>query len=156
MLYKQVLADEKLNMTQQCALPAQKPNGVLGCTKRSENSRSKEVNLPLCSTLGTPHLGHCIQLRRPQYEKDMDLLEQIQRKAMKTLRGLEPLGYGDRLRELGCSDWRREGSRENLEHLPVPKGATRAADFGQGPGVTTQEHQQRAKLDEILGRNSLL
>lgn len=30
---------------------------------------------------------------------------------------------GDRLRELELFTWEREGSRENLEHLPLPKGA---------------------------------
>ncbi|KFU85678.1 Phosphatidylinositol 4-phosphate 3-kinase C2 domain-containing subunit beta, partial [Chaetura pelagica] len=35
-----------------------------------------------------------------------------------------PITWAARLRELGCSAWRREGSRENLEHLPVPEGAS--------------------------------
>jgi len=45
-----VLVGEKMNMSQQLVLPAQKTNGILGCTKRNVASRSREVILPLCST----------------------------------------------------------------------------------------------------------
>ncbi|GAB0195197.1 hypothetical protein GRJ2_001985000 [Grus japonensis] len=75
-----VLIDKKLNMSRQCAHAAQKANRVLGCIKNSVTSRSREGILPLYSTLVRPHLDYCIQLWGPQYETDMELLEQVQRR----------------------------------------------------------------------------
>ncbi|PKU32837.1 hypothetical protein llap_16859 [Limosa lapponica baueri] len=82
-----VLVDEKLNMSWQCTLKAQKANHILGCITRSMVSRSREMILPLCSGLVRPQLEYCHQLWGPQH-KGMDLLQQVQRRARKMIRGL--------------------------------------------------------------------
>jgi len=80
-------------MSQQGALAAKTANGILGCMRQSTVNRSVEVILPLCLALVRPHLEYCAQCWAPQYKRDMDMLERVQRKATNVIKGLEHLLY---------------------------------------------------------------
>jgi len=87
-------------MSHQCALTAQKANSILSCIKRSVAGRSREVALPLYSALVRPHLEPSVRLWSPQHRKDMDVVEQVQRRATKMVRGMEHLSCEEKLRLL--------------------------------------------------------
>jgi len=94
-----VLVDEEIEMSQQCA--AQKATYVLDCVKTDLENRVKELIAPLFSALVRTGLQYCIQAWGLQHKKDVELLEQVQKRDTRILRGLENLSCEERLRVLG-------------------------------------------------------
>ena len=70
--------------------------------------------LPLCSALVRRHLEYCVQMQCPQYRRDMELLECVQKRATKMIQGMGHLSYEDRLKELRLFSLENRSLQGNL------------------------------------------
>ncbi|KAJ7405409.1 hypothetical protein WISP_139827 [Willisornis vidua] len=95
-----VLVHSQLNMRLKCVQGVRKVKHILVCISNSVASRTRAVIIPQYLALVRLHLECCVQFWAPHDKKDIEVLEQVQRRAKELMKGLEHESYEEWLREL--------------------------------------------------------
>jgi ribonuclease P/MRP protein subunit RPP40 len=118
-----VLICQDLKVSRQCLTAAKKANQILGLIYRTFSSRSKDILVRLYKSLVRPHLDYCIQAWRPHLQKDIDVLEKVQRRATRMIEGFKGMDYEDRLNNVGLTTLETRRIRADLlEVYKIIKG----------------------------------
>ena len=103
-----------LKVAKQCKEAARKAMNVLRTVKRYFPKIDEPTLLILYKAYVRPHLEYCVQAWSPHFKKDIECLEQVQRRATKLINGFKNLSYENRLKRLKLTTLEKRRLRGDL------------------------------------------
>jgi hypothetical protein len=117
-----IIVQNDLKVSQQCVKATKTGNQVLGMINRTFKFKSSDVILQLYKSLVRPHLEYCIQAWRPHLQKDINMLENVQKRMIRMFDSSDNL-YVDKLGALGITALETRRLRGDLiEVFKIVKG----------------------------------
>ena len=107
-----VMVSSSLKVHSQVVNCAKKANKVVNMIKRTFSFLDKDIFVKLYKTFVRPIIEYGQTVWAPYHEKDINILEDVQRRATKLVPGMEELDYEERLKQLklySLEDRRRRG-----------------------------------------------
>ncbi len=92
---------QNLKQADQCKKAARTAQTVLSQQTRAFHFRDRHVFVRLYAQYVRPHLEFAVPARSPWQEGDKEVLEKVQKRAVKMISGLEGQTYEERLKEVG-------------------------------------------------------
>ena len=112
-----VIMSRKLKPGPQCAKAARTAQMVLGQLARAFHFRDKHVFVKLYKTYVRPHLEFAGQAWAPWTAADKDILENVQRRAIRMVSGLKSASYEERLQELNMTTLEERRHQADMQYV---------------------------------------
>ena len=109
-----VLIDKSLKPSNQCITAARVANAVLGQICQAFHFRDRNIFLKLYKQYVRVHLEFCTPAWSPWTAGDVELLEQVQKRAVRNISGLKGNTYEEKLQELGLTTLKDRRLRTDL------------------------------------------
>ena len=137
-----VFIDHTLKPSVMCAKSAVKANQVLGQMAKVFTYRDKHNWVKLYKTYVRPHLEYAIQAWSPSSVADIDILENVQKRAIRMVSGLSSKDYEERLAEVGLLSLKSRRTRGDMIQVWKMMNGFQSVDAGKWfatvPSVSTQ------------------
>jgi Reverse transcriptase (RNA-dependent DNA polymerase)/Endonuclease-reverse transcriptase len=153
-----VAISDTLKPAAQCAKAAKTALGVLGQITRAFRYRDKKTFVQLYQQYVRPHLEFAVQAWSPWQQADKDTLENVQRKAIGMVSGLQGRTYEERLRELGLTTLEERRHQFDMAHMYkicTGKDGLRREDWFAPPpaaAARTRQHADPLNVRPLHGR----
>ena len=110
-----VIITDDLKSSAQCLLARNKANKMLGIINRGISFKSENIVRKLYTTYVRPQLEYCVQFWSPYLNKDIDLIESVQRRATKIIPSLRKLPYEERLKKLNLFSLKKKKTERRYD-----------------------------------------
>ena len=127
-----VIIQNDLKVSSQCNKVCKTANRILGMISRTFIYKSESILLKLYKSLVRPHLDYCVQAWRPHLQKDIELIEKVQRRMTRMVLPDCNMIYEERLRKLNLTTLETRRLRGDLiEVFKIIKGfyEVKATDY---------------------------
>ena len=98
-----VIFDEKLEFGKHIRVMVNRANRMLGMIRRGFTCLDQEIFKLLYPVLVRPLLEYCVQVWSPHKQMDIDLIEKVQKRAVRMVPGMRDLSYEEKLVKLGLT-----------------------------------------------------
>ena len=153
-----VIVDDEMKFHKQVAAAVKKANCSLGLIRKSFALLDRSTLPPLYTALVRSHLEYANVIWGPFYKMDAKLVETVQRRATKAVRGLENFSYEDRLRALklpSLQHRRRRGDMICAYNIITGKMKVDAKKIFTMAKKTMRSHQFKMQKKKMTKSTSL-